>query len=243
MFGPKERVHVLAVNSTSSIHLAGSLSDHGQIIANVNDFIVPDQAGEFSVNGSVDGDAFSIDCVCVGPTHLRGNSPRSLLSNEWLQLRLAPLANGEAGVIAYIDTYLEPDYVSFRHLRLFECITPPSGRQGWYLDTNMFPDSAIGHTIGAGASLNPATDFFTIDDKNKTLSGDFIGSWIGVNSTYSNGSFRLDIPLKWYTVGSSVTNRMSDNVQTIWVYDNGSMRVEKNGVSWQRELNGREYQP
>ena len=122
-------------------------------------------------------------------------------------------------------------------------IAPPRGRQGWYLDTNMFPDSAIGHTIAAGASSDPATEFFTIGNMNKTSNGDYIGSWVGSANTYSNGSYRVDIPVSWYTVGCSVTNRISDSVQTMWVFDNGSMRVNKNGVSWHRELNGLEYQP
>ena len=42
--------------------------------------------------------------------------------------------------------------------------------------------------------------------------------------------------------GGSVTNNMMPNVQKISVFTNGNMRVEKNGIIWERSLDGCERQ-
>ena len=146
---------------------------------------------------------------------------------------------GEAGVAMHIDTWLEPSYVSFNHLRLFEGYAPTSNRTGWYLDYSRFPESYLEHGVNAGAG--DATNygsFDVTDNENLTDAGDCVASWIGACPAYTNGSYQLAIPLKWFAEGGGVTNNLPTNLQTIWVYSNGTMRIQKNGITWELALTG-----
>jgi hypothetical protein len=48
----------------------------------------------------------------------------------------------------------------------------------------------------------------------------------------------LDIPLKWFAEGGGITNNLPNNLQSVWIYSNGTMRIQKNGVTWERDVDG-----
>ena len=93
--------------------------------------------------------------------------------------------------------------------------------------------------MGSGESNR---NFGISDVGNLTLNGDYVGMWIGEWQAYYNGSYQLNIPLLWYVEGGEVTNSLPNNVQTVWVYTNGTMRVQKNGITWERTIEGVSHQ-
>ena len=69
-----------------------------------------------------------------------------------------------------------------------------------------------------------------------------LSAFIGTRSAYSNGAYQVAIPLRWFAIGGAVTNSLPINLQSIWVYSNGTMRVQKNGITWERSLDGTSHQ-
>jgi hypothetical protein len=65
---------------------------------------------------------------------------------------------------------------------------------------------------------------------------------IGYSDEFCDGAFQLAIPLKWYAIEGGATNSLPTNLQSVWVYTNGTMRVQKNGVTWERTIDGASYQ-
>ena len=238
VFGPKER---FAITSTPQVALSvgsGSLAS----VTN-NTVIAPDRAGSFAVVAIVGEASATLPFECIAPTALCGGNPRAWESNEWHQFGIHPLSADEAGVAVHIDTWLEPSYVSYTNIRLFEGVAQPSDRRGWYLDVNTFPDEDLQHNVNAGASVNPETEYIAIGTSgNLTQLGDYVASICITTNEYFYGSYKLEIPLKWYAEAGLVTNSLPDNVQTVWIYSNGTMRIRKNGVVWERSLSGFECQ-
>ena len=224
VFGPKERFSI-ATNSQMEV----SAGDNGYAMVTGSVVTAPDRPGTFSVAISSGGRSHDVLFNCIAPTEVRGGNPRDWYAHEWHTLVGAPLAVGEAGVVMHIDTWLEPSYVSFRHLRLFEGFAPTSNRTGWYQDMVRFPEEFLCHNADSGAGTGSQSVGVT-NDGNFTENGDYVGTWIGACPAYTNGSYQLAIPLRWFAEGGMVTNSLPTNIQTAWVYTNGTMRIEKNGV-------------
>ena len=120
---------------------------------------------------------------------------------------------------------------------------PPSiNREGWFSDRVAFPDEVLehGHDSGAGSGANNENAGVTAAG-NRTENGDFVGTYIRRLPPYYDGSCQLAIPVFWFTMGGSVTNRLPDSVQTMQIYSNGTMRASKNGVTWEQPLGGQGY--
>ena len=237
VFGPKER---FAITSTPQVALSVEPGSLARVTGNT--VTAPDRATPFSVTVSTSGHSRSASFHCIAPTALRGGNPRLPQGAEFGNNGIYDYPAGYAAVVMHIDTWLEPSYVSFEHLRLYEGFANPSNRQGWYLDTDEFPDSAIRHDETNGASQDPATDFISITSGNNTHNGDFAGAMIGYSDEFCDGAFQLAIPLKWYAIEGGATNSLPTNLQSVWVYTNGTMRVQKNGVTWERTIDGASYQ-
>ena len=235
VFGPKERFAIItnpqAALSVGSESCASVSDDNFTVTA-------PDRAMPFFVSVAINGHSRNLSFNSIAPTALRGGNPRLPQGAEFGNNGIYDYPAGYAAVVMHIDTWLEPSYVSFEHLRLYEGFANPSNRQGWYLDAEEFPDSAIRHDETNGASQDPATDFISITSGNFTRNGDFAGAMIGCSDEFYDGAFQLAIPLKWYAVEGGVTNSLPMNLQSVWVYANGTMRVQKNGVTWERAIDG-----
>ena len=114
VFGPKERFTITSnPQVTLSVNAGSYASVDGATVT------APDRGGAFNVEASIGQFVCSLNFNCIVPTVLRGGSPREWFPHEWNTIVGAPLAIGESGVAMHIDTWLEPQNVSFCHLRLF----------------------------------------------------------------------------------------------------------------------------
>ena len=234
VFGPKEK---FTISSNPQVELSVEAGSYAGVDGAT--VTAPDRGGAFHVLASIGQFSCSLDFDCIIPTKLNGRNPRDWNAYEWTLNQVPPFIFGEAGVAMHIDTWLEPLYVSFSHLRLFEGYAPTSNRTGWYQDYSRFPESYLEHgtNAGAGDGTNVGSVAVTANE-NLTDGGDCVASWIGACPAYTNGSYQLVIPLKWFAVGGGITNSLPSNLQTAWVYSNGTMRIQKNGVTWERALTG-----
>ena len=143
----------------------------------------------------------------------------------------------------HVDTWLEPSYVSFLHVRLYEGYAPPINRQGWYQDLEMFPDDRLEHGDAAGAGSGTLSGSVAITEiENRTDGGDLVAAFVSPTNTYYYGSYQLSIPLYWFVEEGGSTNLLENVVQSAWIYSNGTMRINKFGVTWERWINGLECQ-
>ena len=243
IFGPRETVSIKQEPTTPKISFS-SARNH-VVITNVGEkvgFLSPDQAGAFIVAAKAKDGELALRYRCIAPERLNAKNSRALTSEEGFELFSGPLQKQEDGVAMHVDTFVEPLTVSFRAIRLFEGIAPPTERTGWYCDESRFPDEAIGHNVAAGASGEPAIEFTQVVDFNATENGDYVAAWVGSNGVYSNGSYQVSIPLYWYLEDSMVTNQLPNTIQSIQVFSNGTMRVSKFGIIWERTLEGNEQE-
>ena len=236
VFGPKER---FTITTTPHVSLHAESNGYVTVSNDETTVIAPDRAGPFSVAAFLGTTTNNLLFNCIAPTKLNGGNPRDLYGNEWGELGLPRLSASDIYVAMHIDTWLEPLYVSFQHLHLYEGYAPPINRWGWYQDIVTFPDNILEHAEEAGASSGVDNDCAGVTATgNFTSNGDLIAAYIGYTNIYYNGSYQLSIPVYWFAKGGAVTNRISDNVQTILVYSNGTMRANKNGVTWEQPLGG-----
>ena len=234
VFGPKER---FTITSNPQVVLSVNAGSYASVDGAT--VTAPDRGGAFNVEASIGQFVCSLNFNCIVPTVLRGGSPREWFPHEWNTIVGAPLAIGESGVAMHIDTWLEPQNVSFCHLRLFEGFAPTSNRTGWCLDLDVFPEELFQHGAEAGAGSGALNASFGISGSNNlTEGGDYIASLLGYRHSYYAGSYQLAIPLKWFAEGGGTTNNLPNNLQSVWIYSNGTMRIQKNGVIWERDVDG-----
>lgn len=238
VFGPRER---FKITSTPQVSLAVDSTSHA-VISNTTTVIAPDRAGPFSVTASIGTITNNLLFDCIAPTELKGENPRCVYDFEWSVLRHPILTTNDACAAMHIDTWLAPLYVSFQHIRIYEGYAPPINRTGWYQDIETFPDTKLEHSEEAGAgSGEPNKSAGITESRNRTVNGDFVASYITGGHPYYDGSYQLSIPVYWFADGDSVTNRLSDSVQTTQIYSNGTMRVNKNGLTWEQPLGEQGY--
>ena len=237
VFGPQETFKIRQTPSGFFTFSPGSQG--GATVTNGTTVVAPDNAKTFTVTASSDYGSVTLPFGTIAPTDMKGGNPRNWEDFEWHAFVGKPLAYDEAGVVMHIDTWLEPLYVSFKHLRLYEGYAPTCNRRGWYLDLEEFPEEMLCHNAETGAGSGTYGGSFGIAEVgNMSENGDFVGSWIGSRLAYTNGAYQLAIPLKWFVEGGATTNTLPINLMSVWVYSNGTMRVQKNGVTWERPLGG-----
>ena len=238
VFGPRERFSI-------AMSLPMQVEVEGGSYASVNGSVVtaPDRPGEFMVTVSRGELSHQMTFNVIAPQSLVGGNPREWNNFEWTIMQVPPFAEGEAGVAMHIDTWVQPSYVSFRHVRMYEGFASTRNRTGWYEDYTMFPESYLEHNAQAGAGeASPSGSTGVTDSNNLTENGDCVAAWIGSSPQYQEGSYELAIPLFWYADGGGYTNSLPVNLQTVRVFSNGTMRVSKNGVTWERALDGLSHQ-
>ena len=238
VFGPKETFTITS-NPQVSLYVEGS----SFVSVNGNKVVAPDRAGPFSVDATICSMNTPMQFNCIAPEALQGGNPRGWENFEYAMLGVYPLFGGEPGVTMHLDMWLEPLYVSFSHVRIYEGYAPPVNRRGWYQDTVLFPDEWLEHGESAGAGVDSVNDSIGITDAgNLTDGGDFVAAFMFTTNTYYNGSYQLSIPVFWFAEDGLVTNQLPDNVQTAYVYSNGTMRVSKFGFTRERLIDGTEHQ-
>jgi len=235
VFGPRER---FKISSTPQVSLEVDSTSYAEI-TNATTVIAPERAGQFSVVVSLGTTTTNLLFNCIAPTELKGGNPRNLYENEFAQLGIP---RSGVYVAMHIDTWLHPLYVSFQHIRIYEGYAPPTNREGWFQDAETFPDDDLEHgdDAGAGSGANNENEGVSATE-NRTENGDFVGMYIRRLPPYYDGSYQLAIPVYWFADGGSVTNRLPNSVQTMQIYSNGTMRVNKNDVTWEQPLGGQGY--
>jgi len=232
VFGPKER---FTITTTPHVPLHVESNSYVIVSNDATTVISPDRSGPFTVYLSHGSRFYGLSFNCIAPTLLKGGNPRELNDYELVQHDVPQFNVGDAGVAMHIDTWLEPLFVSFQNVSIYEGYAPPIKRNGWYQDTNAFTIAWLEHGDAAGAFSNYAEVSST---ENFIDGGDVVAALMIPTNTYYNGSYQLSIPLYWFAKDGFVTNRLPDNVQCIQVYSNGTMRISKNGITWERCLDG-----
>ena len=232
VFGPKER---FTITTNPSVGLSCSPLYGSEI--NGNTVIAPDRPGSFAVGLTIGDVEYDLWLLCIAPTSLRGKNPRAFLPDEWMNHGRYQIPVGYPGVGMHIDTWLEPTYVSFSNLRVYEGYAPAINRQGWYTDIVAFPVDELAHDYKAGAT-NETGAVKILDVGNLEENGDYVAAWMNPSASYTNGSYQYSIPVYWFAEGGGYTNNLPDSVQTTWVTWDGTMGVSKNGCAMERSTNG-----
>ena len=239
VFGAKER---FTITTTPHVPLYAETNSYVTVSNDGTTVTAPDRSGPFTVYLAPGSGFYGLLFNCLAPNVVKGGSPRCLEGHEWGLLGIPQLATEDAFVAIHIDTWLEPLSVSFQHIRLYEGYAPPINRTGWFQDIGTFPDAKLEHAQDAGSGSGASNDNIEVTATgNFTVNGDYVAFYITGGHPYYDGSYQLSIPVYWFAEGGSVTNRLSDNIQTIQVYSNGTMRASKNGVTWEQPLGGQGY--
>ena len=232
VFGPKER---FTITTNPNVELSCSPLYGSEI--NGNTVIAPDRPGSFAVGLTIGDVEYDLWLLCIAPVSLRGKNPRTFLPIEWMNHGRYQIPVGYPGVGMHIDTWLEPTYVSFSNLRVYEGYAPAINRQGWYTDIVAFPVDELAHDYKAGAT-NETGAVKILDVGNLEENGDYVAAWMVPSTAYTNGSYQVSIPVYWFAEGGGYTNNLPDSVQTTWVTWDGTMGVSKNGCAMERSTNG-----
>ena len=247
VFGVCEEAKIRQFPSEPKMYCAKFLSGGGA---------VEDNDGGWSLICPQIGTSFSVECITdlsdemlvlsystVLPEQIRGESPHAPTSQEYSDHNKSPLSSGEAGVVMMMNGRVNPCNVSFYRLFVYEGVVGTSERSGCFLDYTTFPEANYEHSIANGACANPYLEASAVGYDNTTDNPDFAGTFVGCLSAYSPGSFSLGIPVYWYCNDStSPTAFPVPNTQTTWLYSNGTVRISKCGVTWERDLDGTERQ-
>ena len=190
-------------------------------------------------------DSFAMEFRTIEPVSLRGENARAaneaeiyLHNSQNGNIQIPDFSDGFIGVLMHIDVMVDPQYVNFEKVRIFEGYAPPINRTGWYLDYDLFPDRFLEHGIENGAVEDYVLSATRVMTGNQLDGGDIVGSWIPTSDEYYSGSYSLDIPVKWFAVGNmnqlvSQPKLLMTSTQTISVFSNGTMKVQKFGKSLQ----------
>ena len=112
VFGPKER---FAITSAPQVSLSVESGSFASVTGNT--VIAPDRACSFAVVAMVGEASATLPFECIAPTALCGGNARAWETFEYALFGLYSLEAGFPGVAMRVDTWLEPSYVSFLHVR------------------------------------------------------------------------------------------------------------------------------
>ena len=186
----------------------------------------------------------------IAPQSLRGETAHAITADEWdVRQRTGvideedsyPLEDGAPGVVMYCDVYVDPSFVNFSHVNIFEWLASPTNRQGCYENIFSYPDSMLGHDFSNGAVSNYLEKANQVSGHNY-VGADRPGAWFSEQTWYTSGSYDLPIPVYWYCRPSSETDLqpqpqlMTTVVQHVSIDTNGTMRVEKFGLGVERSI-------
>ena len=252
VFGPREEAKIKQYPSLPELKFAKFLRYGGSVLPSLKGtwkIINGRECDSYTVEGACEEDdsfEFVMNFSVVEPISIRAENEHCMTEAE-INLfnaqqgfhQIPALKAGFAGVLMKVDLYLEPNYVSFSKLKVFEGYAPTSNRQGWYEDYNFFPEELMRH----GTPNLPIEKYMLsasgIDESNEIIGGDIAGGWIGSLERYYGGSYELNIPVYWFVVEDdlSAPKLFTTCVQKTYIYENGKMRIEKFGKAVERSLN------
>jgi hypothetical protein len=250
VFGPVERAEIKQFPEEPRVLCAKFFSYGGKIEDDEGRLILtsPYAALTFDADffvGDSRIDSFAMEFRTIEPVSLRGENARAaneaeiyLHNSQNGNIQIPDFSDGFIGVLMHIDVMVDPQYVNFEKVRIFEGYAPPINRTGWYLDYDLFPDHFLEHRIENGAVEDYVLSATRVMTGNQLYGGDLVGSWIPTSDEYYSGSYSLDIPVKWFAVDDmnqlvSQPKLLMTSTQTISVFSNGTMKVQKFGKSLQ----------
>ena len=251
VFGPGEIATIQQSPSEPQLHFAKFLTDDG-VVYEQGRLIAPRFPGSFTAEGVAGGDEalISMQFSVIAPQSLRGENAHVMTADEWdVRQREGsieeddsyPLEDSGPGVVMYCDVYVEPSFVSFTHINIFEWLALPTNRQGCYENTFSYPDSLLDHDFSNGAVSNYLERANQVSGRNY-VGADTPGVWFSEQTWYASGSYDLPIPTYWYCKPSPEKDfqpqprLMTTVVQHMSIDTNGTMRVEKFGVGAERSI-------
>ena len=247
IFGPAEDLNIIQRPSGPRIQ-CGKIIKGGGIVYDmftIWEVHCPKIAGAFTVECATDTSAESLvlEYEVLAPIGMTGANPRGLSSADYLSLNAMPLLPGDLGAGMHIDTKVYPLSVSFACVSLYEGEVGTSGRFGCFTNLVRFPESEYRHGVSSGATLDPDQEHIEIVGLNSTRFGDNVAVRIGPWADPLPGGFSLEIPLFWYVEDSDeAVECVEKNTQSVQLFSNGTTRISKNGIVWERPLGGGSYQ-
>ncbi|MBP5285374.1 MAG: hypothetical protein ILO34_04620, partial [Kiritimatiellae bacterium] len=198
----------------------------------------------FTINGA----QLLLPIEVITPTNIVGVSAHVANRNE-LTVFAAQAQSGDgqnleiydedAGVIMVSTIALEPMYVNFGNISVYEGVAMPTNRCGWFANLTLFPDSCWIHDESRGAVTNPSSANNVKMNGNIENTYDYAGYWFGCCSYFENGSIEWHIPNYWVTNSEknlvSAGTRFCESVQCMSVNSNGTTTVSKYGFTVERQ--------
>ena len=251
VFGPGEHATIHHEPLEPPLYFAKFLPAGG-VVYEQGMLIAPCFPESFTVEGVTAGGETSISMQfsVIAPQSLRGEAAHAITAEEWeVGQRTGvideedsyPLEDGAPGVVMYCDVYVDPSFVNFSHVNIFEWLASPTNRQGCYENIFSYPDSMLGHDFSNGAVSNYLEKANQVSGHNY-VGADTPGAWFSEQTWYTSGSYDLPIPVYWYCRPSSETDLqpqpqlMTTVVQHVSIDTNGTMRVEKFGLGVERSI-------
>ena len=247
VFGVCEEARILQTPSEPKMYCAKFLEGGGAVLLRYGNWYLtcPQDESSFTVECKTDvsDEMLTLSYSTILPYQVKGELPRSPSSQDYIKAGITPLSAGEAGVGMVMNLRIYPRNVSFYSLTVYEGVVGTSDRMGGFRDYAAFPEANYEHSIANGACSDPDKCALSVSYENKVGDNDFAGTFVGCLNTYPAGSFNLQIPVYWYCSDStSATPLPVTNMQTTWLYTNGTMRINKCGITWERDLDGTERQ-
>jgi hypothetical protein len=251
VFGPREKAKIKQSPISPELKFAKFLRHGGSVLR-------PPQ-GDWAIENGRKGDHYSIEGICEDEAdefvmnfsvveaisiraeneHCMSEAEINLFNAQQGDSQIPAFEVGFAGVLMKVDLYLEPNYVNFSKLKVFEGYAPTSNRQGWYEDYNSFPEELMRHGIPKLPIEEYRLSASSVDGSNEIIGGDIVGGWIGSLKRYYGGSYELNIPVYWFVENDdfSTPKIFTTCLQKTYIYENGKMRIEKFGKAVERSLN------
>ena len=247
IFGVCEEARILQTPSEPKMYCAKFLEGGGAVLLRYGNWYLtcPQDEASFTVECKTDvsDEMLTLSYSTILPYQVKGELPRSPTSQDYIKAGITPLSAGEAGVGMVMNLRIYPRNVSFYNLAVYEGVVGTSDRTGGFLDYAAFPEANYEHGIANGACSDPDRYALGVSHENKVGDYDFAGTFVGCLNAYPAGSFSLEIPVYWYCSDSTAATALPvPNTQTTWLYSNGTMRISKCGVTWERDLDGTERQ-
>ena len=228
VFGPREAVNLAVPDYSGAVSWGFS---RGSATPNPFTYFVSATPGPVSVTLTVDGSSYTFPLLAVAPS-IVGTNAVAMTDSDWLSVSNTPPHVGEVGAGERIALKVEPEYVSFRDIKIMEGYSDVYAKTGYFENYNA-PNLVHDATAGAFAER-------LIGSENN-VGFDCAGFTFTENDLpppWSNGGFEFRIPLYWWVDGTTQTNLLATHTQRFTLFPNGDSETSKFGWTVHRGTNG-----
>ena len=191
----------------------------------------PTTPGPVAVTLTVDGSSYTFPLLAVAPS-IVGTNAVVMTDSDWLSVSNTPPHVGEVGAGERIALKVEPEYVSFRDIKIMEGYSDVYAKTGYFENYNA-PNLVHDATAGAFAERLIGSE----NDVGFDCAG-FTFTENDLPPPWSNGGFEFRIPLYWWVDGTTQTNLLATHTQRFTLFPNGDSETSKFGWTVHRGTNG-----